>query len=81
MPTNYSDTNHLTATPAKAIAEQLDEMAEAVHPLTIRAEQDAERDAQWAFELGGEEAGYLEFLEYHCTGNVKVGLRVFALTV
>jgi hypothetical protein len=63
MQLNYSDTNHLTATPAEAIAEQLADMAEAASHLTIRAEQDAERDAQWEFELGGEEAGYLLFLK------------------
>jgi hypothetical protein len=66
MPTNYSDTNHLTATATLAIAEQLADITEANHPHTIRAEQDAERDALWAFELGGEEAGYSEFLKYYC---------------
>lgn len=29
MPTNYSDTNHLTPTTAEAIAEQLDDITEA----------------------------------------------------
>jgi hypothetical protein len=66
MPTNYNDTNHLTATTAVAIAEQVADITEDAHPITVRAEQDAERDAQWAFELSGEEAGYLDFLEYHC---------------
>jgi hypothetical protein len=41
---NYHDTNHLTATADNAIAEQLADIAEATHHLTIRAEQDFERD-------------------------------------
>jgi hypothetical protein len=46
MPTNYSDTNHLTATATEAIAEQLADIAEAIHPHTIMAEQDFARDEQ-----------------------------------
>ena len=48
MPTNYNDTNHLTATTATAIIEQLADITEATHPLTIRAEQDAKRnEMEW----------------------------------
>lgn len=48
------------------IQEQLGDIAEAVSHLTIRAEQDEEREAMWGYELSGEEAAYLDFLEgYH----------------
>ena len=46
----------------KAIQEQLADIAEAVSHLTIRAEQDAEREEQWNSEGTGENAGYWEFL-------------------
>jgi len=46
----------------QAIQEQLADAAEAVSHLTIRAEQDAERDAQWAYEMSGEEAGYFDYM-------------------
>ena len=46
----------------QAIQEQLADIAEAVSPLTIRAEQDAECEEQWNREGTGEDAGYWEFL-------------------
>ena len=45
-----------------AIQEQILDAAEAVSHLTIRAEQDAERDALWAYEMSGEEAGYFDYM-------------------
>ena len=43
------------------IAEQILDIAEATSPLTIRAEQDAERDALYLAEWSGEVEGYAEF--------------------
>ena len=54
MPANYDIRHELTNTAREDIAEQLDDAAEAVSPLTIRAEQYAER----------EERGEDEYFEY-----------------
>lgn len=53
MPTNYSDTNHLTPTTAEAIEEQVKDIAEAASHLTILAEIDFEREENRADKQAG----------------------------